>query len=637
MAVDFRFRGLLNTSQPVDLIFGAEESGGTENTISFDITLAPPSVDVLLSSKTLHRVSFNIALAAPTADFDLAYDLAVSHGPQSRTTTNWQTGAPRQAIKSSSYEQGTKLRPERAAPWGSGTHYSPERSSRWQENARAPHQRSARWQQGTLNATAPTRSAWQEASRAARLARAAAWEEATHRAGRAAASPWQELTRTSRPTKVMPWGEGSGLTKSWRSDFEKTIHVEVFRRAPWEEARKPPPGKIIVQPPVIPPDDPCYIPPAANAVHLLFDERADGSTSLLFYCDRHPVDPEHPALIIVPIKRVYMVINETSLRRVDGNVPIPTIQASLTLDVDSWTWSFSATLPGRALADVEPDTDGVPVELEANINGVFYRVLCESISRDRTFNSSSIRIQGRGKAASLDKPYSPILNFGNTEDRTAQQLANDALLDNGVPIGWAVDWQLDDWLVPAGLWSIQGSRIDALNQIAGAAGGYLQPTKASQVIRVLPRYPVAPWSWQADVAPDFQLPADVTTRESITWTEKARYNRVFVSGTAGGILCQVTRAGTAGDVVAPMVTDGLIVQPAAGRQRGLSILADTGRQANVSLRLPVLPETGVIEPGKFVRYVDGGVTRLGIVRSTGVEFGSPSVFQTIGIETHVFS
>jgi hypothetical protein len=47
----------------------------------------------------------------------------------------------------------------------------------------------------------------------------------------------------------------------------------------------------------------------------------------------------------------------------------------------------------------------------------------------------------------------------------------------------------------------------------------------------------------------------------------------------------------------------------------MPVLADVGRQAMVSLRLPVLPETGIIVPGKFVRYVDGGTTRLGLTRS----------------------
>lgn len=337
---------------------------------------------------------------------------------------------------------------------------------------------------------------------------------------------------------------------------------------------------------------------------------------------------------IVPVQRVYIVINNASLRRVDGNIFIPTFNMSLNLDADSWTWGFSASLPDSTLASIEPASSGAPVEVELVVNGIAYRALIESISRSRSFGKSSISVQGRGKTALLDSPYAPVSNFSNSQPRTAQQLMGDVLTVNAVPMDWAVDWQLTDWSVPAGVFSHQGSYISALNSIAGAVGGYIQPHASLNELSVLPRYPSTPWSW-ASRTPDFELPAAVTVTEGISWVEKARYNRVFVSGVQQGVLGQVTRTGTAGDLLAPMITDQLITHADAARQRGLTVLANTGRQATVSLKLPVLAETGIITPGKFVRYVDGATTRVGIVRSVGVEIGSPDIFQTLGIETHV--
>jgi hypothetical protein len=55
----------------------------------------------------------------------------------------------------------------------------------------------------------------------------------------------------------------------------------------------------------------------------------------------------------------------------------------------------------------------------------------------------------------------------------------------------------------------------------------------------------------------------------------------------------------------------------------------------VALRLPVLAETGVIKPGALVRYVDGGTTRIGISRSTALDYTWPVLRQFIGVETHV--
>jgi len=151
---------------------------------------------------------------------------------------------------------------------------------------------------------------------------------------------------------------------------------------------------------------------------------------------------------------------------------------------------------------------------------------------------------------------------------------------------------------------------------------------------VLPRYPVAPWDW-AGVTPDLELPSAPVVVEGVQWQSKAAYNRVFVRGDGAGIVGQVTRTGTAGEVTAPMVVDQLITAAAAARQRGLAVLGDTGQQAAVSLSLPVLAETGLILPGKFVRYVDGATERLGLVRSTSLAWEQPKLRQTITLETHI--
>jgi hypothetical protein len=138
------------------------------------------------------------------------------------------------------------------------------------------------------------------------------------------------------------------------------------------------------------------------------------------------------------------------------------------------------------------------------------------------------------------------------------------------------------------------------------------------------------------VTPDYELPAAVMTRESVEWQNKPEYNRVWVSGQQDGVLGQITRMGTAGDLLAPMITDPLITHLDAARQRGLAVLSDTGRQALINLSLPVLPETGVIPPGKFVRYTDAGVSRVGLSRSVQVQTSgsASSLRQTVLLETH---
>lgn len=348
-----------------------------------------------------------------------------------------------------------------------------------------------------------------------------------------------------------------------------------------------------------------------------------------------PVDPEPGETVVVPIRRVYVVENQIALQRVDTGATIEADAFSMSLDVDSWTWSWSASLPATALALVEPGPDGDPVDVEATVNGVAFRLCAESYSRERSFGKARVRVLGRGRAAILDAPYAPTLNHFSADPLTAQQLAALALTINGVGIGWDVTWGLEDWMVPGGTWNVQGTYIEAVQDIVRAAGGYVQPHRTAATLRVLPRYPSTPWTWGA-LTPDYELPSSVASVEGIEWRGLPAYDRIYVSGTTGdGVLGQVTRTGSGGGVVAPMVTHPLITNAIAARQRGLAELSNTGRQALVTLRMPVLAATGIIQPGALVRYVDGATTRLGLVRSTSVSWDRPVLRQTIGLETHV--
>lgn len=404
----------------------------------------------------------------------------------------------------------------------------------------------------------------------------------------------------------------------------------------WTQAIAPPPGRWwpryeapLLSGTTLRPCNPNYVPrPLACPVVLGIGRVVQPP------CDGDGGGEQPPGQIIVPIRRTYIVLNTLTLVRASDNAPLSALSLNLQIDADSWTWGWDASIPGAELALVEPAPGGDPVELLATVNGQQFRLLAERIARDRRFAQSRIRISGRGRAAMLADPHSPIVTRSNAQARTMQQLLGDALTINGVGIGWAVDWQAADWLVPAGLYSHTGSYIAHAQRLAEAAGAYVQADPLLDTLRILPRYPLLPWEWSA-ATPDITLPSAPVVREAIEWQDKAAYNRVFVSGTeSGGVLGQITRTNTAGDVVAPMITDPLITHADAARARGRPILADTGRQARITLELPILPETGIITPGKLVQYTDAGTTRRGLVRSTAVTAQLPTARQTIELETH---
>lgn len=389
-----------------------------------------------------------------------------------------------------------------------------------------------------------------------------------------------------------------------------------------------------VRPPVKPEGPkPCH--PDLPAL-LCFELPATGTLPARLYF--HCCGGQEPGgeTIVVPVQKVYIVLNSIYMRRVRDNAVIPAYSFGMSLDVGSWTWSWQASLHSSALALIQPE-DGQPVEVVVAINNVPYRLLIDGYSRERTFASTRINVSGRGRSAVLDSPFSPALNYSVDSEMTARQLAEQVLTINGVPNGWGIDWQLNDWLVPAGAWSMQGSYIQALTDIASSVGGYLQPHNTDTTLRILPRYPSAPWRWGV-VTPDYSLPSHAVSVEGIEWLQNAEYNRIFVSGEGVGVLGQVTRMGTAGDLVAPMVTHPLITHADAARQRGITELGPSGRQQQIRLSLQVLPQTGVIKPGSFVRYVLPSGAHLGLVRSTSVDWqGDAKLRQSITLEVPEFA
>jgi hypothetical protein len=498
-------------------------------------------------------------------------------------------------------------------------------------------------EQQTLTLRTSAFAAFSEALGLSPWARAVLFEDAGRL--RARAAEVEQQADRLRDTRAARFEDARRLRHDRRSRFEDAAsrrsahHGSAGYGVPWrlpkgsryQEAWPPRPGVSAAPQPPAPP--PCYAP--AIPAHLVFSLAADTTlpAHLLFVCDgdTEPISPV--SQVVVPVRRVYIVLNNVSLVRVSDNMALPVISMSLSLDINSWTWGWDAQMPASAESLVSPTAMLTPVELEANINGFAVRLLAEGISRERRFGAATIRVTGRGKSALLAAPYAPVKNYVQASAFTAQQLMADVLTANGVGIGWSVDWGLTDWFVPSGVFAFQGSWMDGAVKIAQAAGGYVHPHPTAQTLRVRPRYPLPPWQW-GTLAADVVLPADAVEQESIQWVDRPLYNRVFVRGEAHGILGQVTRTGTAGDLLAPMVVDPLITHVDAARQRGIAVLSDTGRKLEISLRLPVAADMGgLLEPGKVISYQDGSTTRKGIVRSVKVDASFPNVWQTIGVES----
>ena len=629
-----------------DLLFG-QEAEAPAVSVSITGTFPVLTVDALIGPVELLEITGTFppmtaeALAVPSADLNITgtfppmvvmveaqYASNTARPTVGRTVNPWQVATQ----TDTGVQTGQQDSPALPAGWQTGFQRADDAGANVEvpmpnQFISAPEQRTSKYQDGR-DIRVDAEFVYQDANRRVRDLLNGVFQDAkrTHVnafSRQQVADQRLRLRFDFQHENATPLVVGRGSSYQWGAPF-------IFgRTGRYQEGVPPPPGITLLPPPEGPVS--CY----DISTNLLFELPATVIADLLFRCDfAAPPEPPPPeGEVVVPVRKVYIVANTVALRRASDNTLVVASAFSLSLDVDSWSWGFSASLPASQQSLVEPNNSG-PIELIASVNGTEFRVLAESLSRERVFGQASLRVSGRGRNARLDAPYAPIQTFTNDDVRTAQQLMNDALTLNGVPLGWEVVFQLEDWSVPAGVFNHQGSYITALTTIAKSAGGYLVPHPSLQRFTVKPRYPTAPWAWNT-VTPNFTLPADVAVREGLQWVEKPEYNRVFVSGQQSGVLGQVTRAGTAGELLAPMVVDQLITDTIAARQRGLSILADTGRQIRVGLRLPVLQETGIIQPGAFVNYQDGGTSRLGLVRGVNVEVGFPEVWQTLEVETHV--
>ncbi len=321
-----------------------------------------------------------------------------------------------------------------------------------------------------------------------------------------------------------------------------------------------------------------------------------------------PNEPDEPAPRPPQpeIHEVYLFMPNITLYRLPDGAEFEATSVTLSSDRDSWGWTINANLKRDTdLAIIKPISNG-PVEIGCQINGHDFTFLLESYGRNRQIGNSSYTITGRSRTAWLTEPYAPKRSKALTSAYSAAALAEQELANTG----FTLQWIATDWLIPAGAYSYESlTPIGAIKRIAEAAGYMLQSHPELQQLIVSPRYRVDPHRWtDPATALDAILPADLITQEGGNFRTKPNYNRAIVTGgPEGGVIVTVTRDGTAGDILAPMITDDLITHSDAGYQRGRALIAEGGAWEEMSITTMLTPATeapGLILPGHLVEIQD---------------------------------
>ena len=340
-------------------------------------------------------------------------------------------------------------------------------------------------------------------------------------------------------------------------------------------------------------------------------------------------------------KGVIFVTNSVSLTRSDDGREVKLLGFSVGIDSNSYTWSFSATVPLSELSKVDTAHEQ-QIGVDFECNGNLWRFILDDCSDSIAFGESSLTIKGKSRAMLLAHPYATQRGFKFDTGMSARQIADAELNRNGVPSGFTLDWQLagvNGWNVPANTYSYTGKTpINSLQWIAEAAGGFINADMSQDVIHVLAHYPIPSWEWAAQT-PSIELPMSLITSRSRGRVNKPAYNGVNLYGdNDNGIHALIKRAGTSGGYQPPMVTSDLMTDTAAAISRGEAILSDTGDIGNIGISMPLIADIGVLKPSTLIG-VNDGEQWVGMVRGTTITGRLSSnraleIDQSIDVERH---
>jgi len=338
---------------------------------------------------------------------------------------------------------------------------------------------------------------------------------------------------------------------------------------------------------------------------------------------------------------VIFVTNSVSLVRSDNGREIKMLGFSVGIDSNSYTWSFSATVPLSELSKVDTAHEQrIGVDFECN--GNLWRFILDDCSDSVSFGESSLTIKGKSRAMLLAHPYATQRGFKFDTAMSARQIADAELNRNGVASGFTLDWQLagvNGWNVPANTYSYTGKTpINSLQWIAEAAGGFINADMSADILHVLAHYPIPSWEWAAQT-PSINLPMSLITSRSRGRVNKPAYNGVTIYGehdtSFGGL---IKRRGTSGGYQPPMVTSDLMTDQDAAISRGKMILSDTGDIGNIGISMPLVADIGVLKPSTLIGINDGEQW-VGMVRGTTITGRLSSnraleIDQSIDVERH---
>lgn len=335
-----------------------------------------------------------------------------------------------------------------------------------------------------------------------------------------------------------------------------------------------------------------------------------------------------------------MSTSSASMQTMTGE-QIPLASIEVTSDDGSFCYDLRATVTDpEAARQVIPAPDGMR-EVEAHIQGWKMAFVIEGYSITRRNPTVQYQLQGRSRSAWLANPHAAKRTRLEPSTRQAIQLAYDEL----EYLGFDLDYQLANWIVPGGVWGYQDQTpMWALKRIAESVGGFVRSHRHREEVQLVPRYPVSPPDWAGATAPT--LDTDRILTEESEWQPDEQIAIAWTMGESEhGVIVRGYRAAwdqyQDGPRSAPPVAYELLTDIEAGKAQARYRIDRSGAKLMQTITVPMEraqdnPE-GFRPPGSMIRITDGAASLTGVVRSMTISArtsnGAANITQTLQIET----
>jgi hypothetical protein len=315
--------------------------------------------------------------------------------------------------------------------------------------------------------------------------------------------------------------------------------------------------------------------------------------------------------VIIPVLKVYIIMNNIEIVRLDTNKALNATTASLSTDAGSYCWTFSITIPGESI-----DNWGKGIEIAIIINGEEWRCITETLSEAQTFGKRTLTIGGRTHGAVL----SSYLNTGtNTASISAFQAIGDVL-----PQDWTLETKdLTDWTIPINtLTYTSKTSAEIVGMIAKAAVASAQTDKVQKKLKLMPLIPVIPTAGGDELL----IPDSIILRKNRSVSSGRGYNAITIASKK--TLYNIKASGSSGGNHAPSIGEVLATDQ--------SVAIALARQAffnssvalfSASIDLPAGGGIPFLSVGSTIKLTDTGIFP---VRSVSISATQVNVRQTVG-------